>query len=229
MSRPITVVVIDDQPLLRAGVRSLLEKEADIQLVGLGWVGDHLHTLVSKYRPDVVLLDLNMRQHESDEIEREMFRALPAIARLHEEHPQTVVIVLSQYISVTLIESAFELGVRGYILKEDVRSENLATAIRTVTNGQLFLSEAIRDELVRSQTEGIQNPLTGRQREIVYQMASDLDLPYAVHAEALKISEQAMRNHLTNIFKALDVTNLSACIVRCMELGIIPFETKYIQ
>ena len=226
--RKITAVALDDQPLLLAGIRSLIAQDPEIDLVGEGSVGEHLFSLVEKHQPNVVLLDLNM-PHQEGGADRTTFQALPAINQLHRDHPQTVVIVLSQHISVTLIEGAFEIGVRGYILKDDIVSLNLPEAIRAVHQGRLFLSEAIKDELLQSRHGAKHSLLTKRQKQIVRQLASNLDMSISSHAAVLGITEASLRNHLSNMFRALNVSNISSCIVTCMRLGLVPFDTTYIE
>lgn len=228
MSKKIRIIALDDQHLLRQGIRRIIEREPEMQLVGEGWVGEHLPALVAEHRPDVVLLDVNMPQQEGDRDGGTTFRAFPAIAHLHKTHPETVIIILSQYISITLIEGAFEMGVRGYILKDDIESLNLGEAIRTVRDGRFFLSEAIKEEFIRTRNGRLADALTERQKEIVRQMASNVNLTYAQHAAVLDIQEQTLRNHLTAIFSILDVPNLACCIVKCMQEGIVPFETRYV-
>jgi DNA-binding NarL/FixJ family response regulator len=227
MAQAIRIIALDDQHLLRQGIRRLIEQEPGMQLVGEGWVGDHLPALMSAHRPDIVFLDVNMPQQEREE--KSTFRAFPAIARLHKAYPETLIIILSQYISLTLIEGAFEIGVRGYILKDDVESLNLADAVRTVREGRYFLSEAIREELIRSRNGTINDLLTERQREIVRQMASNVNMTYGEHAAVLGIKEQTLRNHLTNVFSILDVPNLACCILKSMQEGLISFEVKYVE
>lgn len=229
MSKKIKIIALDDQHLIRQGIRRLLEQDPQMELVGEGWVGDHLSALVAEHRPDVVLLDVNMPlQEESDDPEN-TFRAFPAVARLHKAHPQTVIIILSQYISITLIEGAFEIGVRGYILKDDIESLNLTEAIHTVLEGRYFISEAIKEEFIRSRNGRLSDALTERQKEIVRQMASNLNLTYAAHAAALNIKEQSLRNQLTTIFGVLGAPSLASCIIKSMREGIVPFETRYVE
>lgn len=230
MSGKIKVVTLDDQHLIREGIRRLMEQDKEMELVGEGSAGEDLPVLVARHQPDVILLDVNMpMQNGSDGKGENTFRAFPAIASLHKSHPQTLIVILSQYISVTLIEGAFELGVRGYILKDDIESLNLTDAIRTVLDGRYFISEAIKEEFIRSRNGRIADALTKRHKEIIRQMASNLNMTYGEHAAALGIKEQSLRNQLTTIFGILNVPNLASCIIKSMHEGIIPFEPRYVE
>jgi DNA-binding NarL/FixJ family response regulator len=227
MSNPINVIAVDDQPIVLQGIRRLIEQDREMQLVGVGSTGDHLFDLMAAHRPDIVLLDVNMPQHENEK--KSTFRALPAVARLHHAYPEALIIVLSQHISITLIEGAFEIGVRGYILKDDIKSLDLTEAIRTVRAGRFFLSEAIKEEFILARSGKINDLLTERHREIIRQIASNVNLTYGEHARALGIKEQTLRNHLGNMFRTLEVPNLAACIIRCMQEGIISIDTRYVE
>ena len=223
----IKIVAVDDQPIVLQGIQRLIEKEPEMQLVGEGFVGEHLFELMQIHRPDIVFLDVSMPHSEGTDVSD--FRAFPAIARLHADYPDTLIIVLSEYISITLIEGAFEMGVRGYILKNDIRSLDLPEAIRIVREGRFFLSEAIKNEFIRARNGTINDRLTDRHKEIMRQIASNVNLTYAQHADALGIKEQTLRNHLRNIFSTLEVPNLMSCVIRCMQEGIISFDTRYVE
>lgn len=221
--KPITVVAIDDHPLIRQAVRSMLALNDEIVLVAEGSAGEHLFPLVAEHRPDVLILDLGLPQTSNDSTYDQNFQVLPAVARLHQEYPETAVIILSQHIITSLVHQANEVGVKGYLLKSDDLSLNLPDAIETVSMGGVFFSESISQVLFDGGTPP--DPiLTERQREIVLAIASAPDASYAEHAAALQIAEATLSNHLSRIFRKLGVKSLTACVVRCIELGIVPVE-----
>ena len=222
----IRVITIDDHHVTRAGLKALLAAEPDIAVVGEGWVGDHLLERVRQHRPDVVLLDLKMKQSENDDETR--FAALPTIRDLHQQYPEICFIVVSAYIDLTIVHGAFEKGVRGYVLKDDAYSLELGRAVRNAARGQLVLSQAIQQEIVRARRPDDAVNLTRRQREIILQLATDLNASRESHAEALGITVSTLENHLSNIYSVLGVANESACIFKCLAYGVISFESRYI-
>lgn len=219
----ITVVVVDDHRIIREGVRGVLEPQPDMQLVGEGWVGDHVEKLVREHRPKVLLLDLRMKQSEQPGSDRNSFKVLPTIKHILQIAPDLNIIILTAHLSLAQVEGAFEKGARGYLLKDDMESLSLPNAIRSVCAGRLLFSAKVK-KVINTDGGRLTNdsPLTRRQQEIILTVSTNLDLPYSLHAETLEITEASLRNHLSNIFRELQVTNLASCIVRCMRLGILP-------
>lgn len=222
-AKPITVISIDDHPLIREAIRGLLAARSDMELVGEGWAGEHLFPLMEQYRPDVLILDLRM-PHYADNGSEERFAPLPALAQLQEAYPQTAVIIFSQYGHHSLIQSAVDNGVRGYLLKDDNLSLNLASAIEAVHNGGLYFSQAISQQLFQAgERQKAGERLSPRQLEAILAIAKAPDASYAQIADSLHITESTLKGHLNKAYKALDVTNITACIIRCVEYGLISF------
>ena len=219
----ITVILVDDHPLIREAIRGMLNEAEHIEIVGEGWAGDHLFSLMEEKKPDVVLLDLMMPHHENgDPLQK--FAPIQALQQLHETYPETAVILVSSYSSPATIREAIENGVRGYLLKSDQLSLNMADAIGAVHHGGVYFSKEISQQLFKSNGhKADDNRLTERQLEIVLAIARNLDATHKEVAQTLHITESTMKGHLNNIFKILDVTNVTACIIRCMELGLLPF------
>ncbi|MGR9000482.1 MAG: response regulator transcription factor [Gammaproteobacteria bacterium] len=221
-----TIVAVDDHPLIRQAIRSLVADREDMVLVGEGSVGEHLFPLVAEHRPDVVLLDLNMPQFEArgGDGTPNIFPALPMIARLHKEYPETAVIILSQHIIPSVVHEIVGRNgaIKGYLLKNDDLSLNLPEAVDLVNKGSVFFSEEIRQELLESPEKTGKPLLTKRQIESIAVIAQMPNASYAHHAQVLGISESTLRNHLTAANKVLGVNNITAAILRCQELGIIP-------
>lgn len=221
MLEPVSVVAVDDHHLIREGIRNNISSQKNIELVGEGRSGDDVFTLVEKHKPDILILDLSMPQRNNGEIGQ--FQALPAISKLSETHPETRIIILSQQYLPVIIEGAIERGVMGYILKSDDLSLNLPSAIQTVAKGSVYFSETISKELfVRHHPPKPELSLTERQIEILAQIAMNPDLSYTEQAAYFGISESTLKGHLTKSFKALGVKNVTAAIIKCMQIGIIP-------
>jgi two-component system response regulator DegU len=219
---PIQIIVLDDHYLIREGIRSVLAAAQDIVLVAEGLAGEQLEPLVAAHHPDIVLLDLEMPQTVgSDTVP---FQALAAVAHLRQHHPQTRVIILSQYATPALVEGAVTSEVGGYLLKDDELSLCLAEAIRTVHRGGLYLSGSVAKRLRQvSKVDG--EVLTDRQQQILWAIVAAPDLSYAAHAQKLGISEHTFSNHLRQIFERLDVSNITAAIIKAIRLGIVSVDT----
>lgn len=225
LKSPITVVVVDDHHLIRQGVRNLLGPRDDIVIVGEGATGDDVFNLVEAHDPTVLLLDLSMPQSAGNGSAGEQFKALPTIAKLTKTHPDIAIIVLTQHFVPVIIRGAIDLGVKGYLLKSDDLSLNLPSAVDTVSRGGVYFSETIGEELFGKAKSDRVVDLTARQIEILTTIARAPDDLYASHADSLGITESTLKNHLTRAFKALGVKNLTAAIIRCMQLGIIPLKS----
>lgn len=222
-SEAIRVVTIDDHPLIREGIRSRLSAGPNIEVVAEGWVGEHLEQLVAQYQPDIVLLDLEMPDKEQPAgKENFRFRAFPTISRVRKLYPATRIIVISQHATQALIEGALDAGVNGYLMKDDALSLHLIDAVRAVhLNGVYFSGEVSRTLVSLQNMAGVNQTLTQRQREILQVIAENPDRSYAQHAARLNISEHTLSNHLRQIFERLEVTNITAAIVKAIQQGII--------
>ncbi|MFQ5433807.1 MAG: response regulator [Anaerolineae bacterium] len=223
-----TIVAIDDHPLIRQAIKSLVADREDMVLVGDGSAGEHLFPLVAKHRPDVAILDLNMPQFETHggRASPDTFPVLPMVARLHQEYPETAVIILSQHIIPSVVHEGIgeSSAIKGYLLKSDDLSLKLPEAIDLISQGGIFFSEAVRQELFTGQKKQGAFLLTKRQKEILTAIARVPDASYAYHASMLGIAESTLRNHLTAAYKSLAVSGITAAILRCKEMGIIPAE-----
>jgi DNA-binding NarL/FixJ family response regulator len=217
----IDVVLVDDHPLIHEAVKSLLAERTDISLVGQGFAGQELFPLLAEHEPDVLVLDLTMPQHQDDSPAR--FAYMQALAQLSAEHPSTATIILSQYLQSGIVQSAAEFGVRGYLLKSDNLSLNLPEAILAASRGGVFFSEAVSRELFGTGRKPTANLLSERQREVILAIAKKPDDSYATTASLLGIGENTLKGHLRVAFSQLDVTNITSCIIRCMQLNLIPF------
>jgi len=218
---PINVVLVDDHPLIHEAVKSLLAERADIMLVGQGFAGEQLFPLLAEHEPDVLVLDLTMPQHRDDSPAR--FGYMQALAQVSSEYPNIAIIILSQYLQSGIVQSAAEFGVRGYLLKSDNLSLNLPEAILAASRGGVFFSEGVSRELFGTTKKLAENTLSERQREVILAIAKKPDDSYVTTAGRLGISEHTLKGHLRGAFSQLEVTNITSCIIRCMQLNLIPF------
>lgn len=199
----IRVALAEDSTLLREGMRTLIASQDDLDLVA---VCADLPTLVSaidELSPDVVLTDIRMPPRHSDEGVQAAEHA-----RLH--HPQTGVVLLSQYVDLTYVRTLLQQGTdgRGYLLKERIADvAELLAAIRQVAAGGSVIDPKVVEALVRSRGRdgdaGLDR-LTDREREVLAQMAQGHN--NTAIAESLVITGRAVEKHINSIFAKLGVS-----------------------
>jgi DNA-binding NarL/FixJ family response regulator len=191
------VVLADDAVLLREGTARLLE-DAGFEIVGQAGDAEELMLKVRSYSPDVVITDIRMPPTHTDE-------GLRAAQEIRERHPETSVLVLSQYVeadyALELLSGSAE-GV-GYLLKDRVSDvEEFAAAVRRVGEGGSALDAAIVSRLVgRQRRDNPIDTLTPREREVLTLMAEGLS--NAAIAARLFVTERAVEKHVTSIFSKL--------------------------
>lgn len=211
----IRVFVVDDHALFREGLIALLNEQEDLSCVGSAEDGDCVDALRAA-AADVVLLDVNMPRVHGIEAAR-VFR---------EACPQTKIVMVTMVEDDTAMFAAMEAGARGYVLKGSDVSEMLGV-IRAVAAGQLMFGGLVADRMLarlsapRAQrqpsTDGAFATLTAREREVLDLLARGLK--NAEIGEHLFISPTTVRNHITNLFSKLDVTDRAAAIVLARKGG----------
>jgi DNA-binding NarL/FixJ family response regulator len=199
----VTVVLADDNLIMREGISQLLAHEGDaIRLLGHAEDLDSLLAAVEEHRPDVVLTDIRMPPTQSDE-------GIRAAARLRETHPETGVVILSSYAdpsyALALLESGLER--RAYVLKERVHDRaQLVSAIHAVAAGGSVMDPKVVEPLVLAKARAERSPLaelTGREREVLAQIAEGKS--NAAIAESLVLTKRAVEKHINSIFMKLNL------------------------
>jgi DNA-binding NarL/FixJ family response regulator len=201
---PLRVVIADDSVLLREGIVRLLE-ESGFEVVGQAGDGEDLLRKVNAHKPDVAVVDVRMPPTHTDE-------GLRAAHRIRAEHPDTAVLVLSQYIeeayALELLSDSSESV--GYLLKDRVADvESFTDAVRRVAAGGSALDpEVVGLLLGRRRREDPLAVLSPREREVLGLMAEGRS--NSAMAEALEVSERAVEKHVTAIFAKLDLPRVVA-------------------
>jgi DNA-binding NarL/FixJ family response regulator len=199
MSEPITVVIAEDNVLLREGLTRLLN-ESGFEVSGQAGDGEDLIRKVGAHHPDVAIVDVRMPPTHTDE-------GLRAARTIRAEHPGTAVLVLSQYVeeayALELLSESTERT--GYLLKDRVSDvDAFLDAVRRVAGGGSALDpEVVSLLLGRRRREDPLEPLTAREREVLGLMAEGRS--NAAIAEALVVTERAVEKHVTSIFSKLDL------------------------
>jgi DNA-binding NarL/FixJ family response regulator len=212
----IRVVLVDDQTLIRQGVRSLLELAGDIHIVGEAADGDEAVVVIRRHRPDVVLLDLRMPRKGGVDVLRE----------LHADGGLPATIILTTFDDDEALLDAVRAGARGYLLK-DVSLEQLTDAIRVVAQGGSMIRPAVTErvlrglEHVRRDFEALSSPdpLTRREVEVLRLMAGGYSNREI--AEALGTAEGTVKNHASSILSKLGVRDRTRAVLKAVELGYI--------
>jgi DNA-binding NarL/FixJ family response regulator len=200
----IRVVVAEDSFLLREGLEQLLDSSSTVEVVASCGDVDSLLEAIERERPDVVLTDIRMPPTRTDE-------GIRVASRMRETHPQTGVVILSQYSEPGYVLELLELGSdrRGYLLKERVHDRGqLISAIDSVARGGSLIDPKIVEVLVAARTRAERSPLlelTAREREVLAEIASGKS--NSAIAESLVLTKRAVEKHINSIFMKLGLAS----------------------
>ncbi len=211
---PLRVLIADDHPLFRDGLRTMLASASDVELVGEASTGEEAVALAAELQPDLVVMDIQMPQADGIEATR----------RIVQDSPHVRVLVVTMFEDDATVFSAMRAGARGYVLKGANYAEMLR-AIRAVGNGEAIFSPKIAVRLVdffsglRPTTVPQVFPeLSDREREILDLIAQGHKNPEI--AKRLFLSPKTVRNHVSNILHKLQVADRTEAIIRAREAGL---------
>ena len=210
----IRILIVDDHPVVRQGLRSLLASHADLEVVGEAEDGAQVLPLLAERRADVILLDLQMKVQGGIEVAR----------RVRTSHPEVKIIVLTTYDDESLLRQAMEAGVHGYLLKS-VSHETLPDSIRAVMRGQRLLSPTLVSNVIDQYQELAQSQaqkeagLTPEELQVLAIIAAgggNKDL-----AEKLFWSETTVKRRVQEIIEKMGVANRAQAIAEAVRRGWI--------
>jgi DNA-binding NarL/FixJ family response regulator len=204
----IRILLVDDHPVVRMGLRGMLDAEPDLTVVGEASSGDEGLAVTLAERPDIVLMDLRMPGGDG----------VTATERILAAAPQTRVLVLTTYESDRDILRAIEAGAGGYLLK-DASPAELAEAVRAAARGETVLAPSVVSTLVRQVRSPAPPALSARETEVLRLVASGLT--NADIGKRLFIAEATVKTHLLRIFNKLDVADRTAAVTTAMRLGLL--------
>jgi two-component system, NarL family, response regulator NreC len=214
----VTVLLADDHPIVRQGLRHLLEAEPDLKIVGEASDGLQAVQLTEKFRPNVLIVDMMMPE----------LNGLEVLRQVKERSPATCCIVLSMQSADVYVVEALKAGALGYVLKETGPSE-LVNAVQQVIGGKRYLSPRLSDRLIdvllqtaEDLTHDPYETLTNREREIL-QMAAE-GMTTAAIAKRLSISPRTAELHRSRMMDKLGLNNQTELIRYALKRGILPLE-----
>src|SRR5450759_5074815 len=208
------VLIADDHPLFRHGIRGLLVATPDFEVIGEATSGDEAITLADELLPDVILMDIHMPG----------VNGIEATRRILHDHPQIRVLMVTMFEDDASVFTAMRAGAQGYILK-DAQKEDLLRAIRAVGSGEAIFSPAIASRMIAffnsvrpTAPAQVFPELTEREREILDLIAQGLNNNQV--ATRLVLSSSTVRNYVSSIFSKLQVADRAQAIVKARDAGL---------
>lgn len=204
----IRLVIVDDHPVVRDGLRGMLESQPDFEIVGEASDGSAAVRLAESLVPDIVLMDLRMP----------VMDGVTALREIKTHNPQVQVLVLTTYDSDADILPAIEAGASGYLLKDSSRGE-LFAGIRAAARGETVLAPAVAARLVGRMRAPGEEQLSSREVEVLQLVAEgESNSEIASH---LHISQATVKSHLVHIFGKLGVSDRTAAVTAALRRGIL--------
>ena len=214
MVKPIRVLLADDHTLVRAGIRAILEKLPDVQVVAEATDGRDALNLVKTHQPHLVLMDIAMPG----------LNGLEATRRMVKEFPNISVLILSMHVSEEYVWQALRAGAAGYLLKGAELAE-LALAIKAVARGETYLSPPISKQVLRDYVlriggeETLLERLTPRQREILQLIAEGATTK--AMAKTLHLSVKTIETHRAQLMERLDIHDVAGLVRYAVKIGLV--------
>jgi len=214
------LLLIDDHSLIRAGVRALVADMPGYAVIGEAADGGQLAELALALKPDIILLDISMRDIDG----------LDALEKLHRVLPDSKVLILSMHTEPQLIMRALEMGAHGYLLKDATATE-LEQALEALRNGERYLSPAIAHTVINQALTSVQankpeptenHNLTGRQLEILRLIVRGKSTREI--ASGLGLSIKTVETHRSQIMKRLQIYDVAGLVLFCVREQIISLD-----
>lgn len=212
----ISVIIADDQMLIREGIRTILDLEDDIKVVGVAHHGREACELVAQLKPTLVIMDVQMPEMDG----------ITALKQIKQFAPETYVLILSTFLEDQFIIEGMASGASGYLLK-DMDVDKMIAAIRDTVRGQFILPSAVASKIASKMTEmtrgqsfavsiGSSIQLTDREREVAGYLLKGCNNREI--AATMYISEGTTRNYISNLYSKLGVVDRVQAIVRLQSL-----------
>lgn len=214
----IRIVIAEDHHLVREGIRALLEKAGDIEVVGEAVDGQEAVEFTQRLTPDVLIMDIAMPR----------LNGILAAEQLRDAGSATHIVILSMYSDELLVRQALQNGVKGFLPKGSV-SDELLFAVRAASRGAIYLSPSIpasvlTDQSIRDKPKsgGANGSLTAREREMLRLIGKGHT--NSQMAQAMGVSIKTVERHRTNLMQKLNARNLAELIRIALMQGLIPLD-----
>lgn len=204
----ITVLLVDDHPVVREGLRGMISAEEDLTVIGEAASGAEALTIATSLRPDIILMDLRMPDIHGVTATEQILSALPS----------TRIIVVTTYETDADILRAVEAGAAGYLLKDASRAE-LAQAVRDAMDGRTVLTPSVAGRLAQWVRKPAPKDLSSREIEVLALVAKGKT--NGAIGRDLHISEATVKTHLLRAFNKLGVSDRTAAVTTAMSLGLL--------
>lgn len=221
MAEQRTILIVDDHPLFREGLKTIIDRNPGYDIAGEASTGGDAMKKVKKIKPDLVLLDISLPDQSGLEL----------IGDIKDASPKTQVIIISMHSKIDYIVRAFQTGARGYIVKESA-TEKLIQGIATVIKGEYFMDTSISQQVVKKlagladkeikTTDSAYGSLTPREQEVMVLVAEGLSNNDI--AERLFISPKTVDNHRASIMRKLNLHSTIELVRYAARLGIIDLD-----
>jgi DNA-binding NarL/FixJ family response regulator len=208
MTERTRVLIADDHPVVRAGLRDMLSSQPDFDVVAEAVNGAEAVALATRLRPHVLLMDLRMPEIDG----------VSAIAQIKAQHQDIQILVLTTYDSDSDILPAVEVGATGYLLKDAPREE-LFQAIRAAAQGKPMLTSSIAARLMKRMRSPTVEALTSREIDVLKLVAKGANNKQI--ASQLYITEATVKSHLIRVYGKLGVEDRTAAVTKALEQGIL--------
>ena len=204
----VSVLVVDDHPVMRGGIVTLLSTDKDLLIVGEAGDGEAAASAAIELRPDVTLMDLRMP----------VLDGVGSIRRIRDAWPDAIVVVLTTYDTDEAIVRAIEAGAAGYLLK-DAPPDEILDAVKRAAVGDTVLAAPVAKRLVERVRDPAAGALSQRELEVLRCVASGST--NAAIAGELHISQATVKTHLLHIYDKLGVADRAAAVARAYDSGIL--------
>jgi len=210
----IRILIADDHSLVRQGLKQIVELEEDLKVIAQASNGAEAVDLALKYKPDVILMDINMP----------VMNGIQAITCLKEKKCPSKIIILTIHTDREYLIKIVQLGAQGYVLK-DADSDVLINAIHTVYKGETFIQPNMATELIKEFSNG-KAPSQAKEKELLTQRELEVleliaeGMLNKEIASALYISEKTVKNHVSNIFRKLNVSDRTQAAIYAFKHNI---------
>ncbi len=218
----IQVIIVDDHPVVRAGIRTVLDAAPDVTVIAEGINGADALRLVNQHHPDVLVLDVNLPDLNGVEVTRQ----------LCEQGTRTAILIMTVHDDKQTVFGLLENGATGYVLKDEAL-ETLASAVRAAARGESWLSPAVARQVVQravgqtspsSPAKAPPHPLTPREMEVLCLLAQGLD--NAAIAQKLVVTKRTVQNHVSNIYGKLNVTSRTEAVLYAIRHGLVELSSS---